>query len=209
MACESGKDRASKKDFRNNNEYTREDFSERDGDVGIIDVRPIYNGEVKEIEFSFELPSEDYGFADITFDSPIKASGKVTRRAAGRGGSEDFAELYLGVSADITAECARCLCEIPDTLEYTQVYSLTKSVNTDDSEEYICVKHGKLDLYETARDLFLLNVPTRFLCDEDCKGICYSCGKNLNEGECECSKKSAEEKKVDPRLAALLDIEIE
>jgi uncharacterized protein len=31
-----------------------------------------------------------------------------------------------------------------------------------------------------------LNLPVRFLCKEDCKGVCTKCGKNLNEGECEC-----------------------
>lgn len=222
MSVKSGKDTASKKDFKSNKSYKRngtdftdegvfdasETASRRDSEIGIIDVRPIYNGEVKEIEFSFDLPSEDYGFEDVVFDSPINVSGKVTRRATGRGGSEDFTELSLCVCADITAKCARCLCEIPDTLEYTQSYSLTKSANSEDGEEYICVKHGRLDLYETARSLFLLNLPMRFLCDEDCKGICFTCGKNLNEGDCDCES-DAEEKKVDPRLAALLDIEID
>ena len=36
------------------------------------------------------------------------------------------------------------------------------------------------------------------VCDEDCKGLCPKCGKNLNQGECGCVVKE-----VDPRLAVL------
>jgi uncharacterized protein len=43
-----------------------------------------------------------------------------------------------------------------------------------------------------------MEFPLRFLCKEDCKGLCQRCGKNLNEGECGC-----ETKEFDPRLAPL------
>lgn len=169
---------------------------------GIINVRPIFNGEVREIEFSFTLPEEDYGYDDITFDSPISVSGKVTRKATGKNGSEDYTELVLEVCADIRAECARCLEEITERLEYTKTYGLTKSTVSDDSEDYVSVENGSINVLENARSLFLLNLPMRFLCDEDCKGICFECGKNLNDGPCGCEDK----KEVDPRLAALLDL---
>ena len=37
----------------------------------------------------------------------------------------------------------------------------------------------------------------KHLCSEDCKGLCPTCGKDLNEGPCGCGKE------VDPRLAVL------
>mgnify|MGYP001091754997 FL=1 len=55
-----------------------------------------------------------------------------------------------------------------------------------------------LDLEELARTDILLELPTKVLCSEDCKGLCSQCGKNLNEGECSCEKKQ-----IDPRLAIL------
>ena len=167
---------------------------------GVIDVRPIYNGEKDEIIFSFVIPEEECGLDDITFDSPLVASGRVSRRAAGRAGSEDYVELELNVSADITAQCARCLEDVKERLEFSRVYGLTKTEVSEDSEEYISVKGGELDVSETARAMFLLNVPMRFLCSDDCKGLCFGCGKNLNYGKCDCT----EEKEIDPRMAALL-----
>jgi len=44
----------------------------------------------------------------------------------------------------------------------------------------------------------MLSVPMKPLCREECKGICSSCGTDLNAGPCECKKQE-----VDPRLAPL------
>ncbi len=38
------------------------------------------------------------------------------------------------------------------------------------------------------RDELLLDHPIRILCQPDCKGLCLSCGANLNEGPCGCQK---------------------
>lgn len=39
----------------------------------------------------------------------------------------------------------------------------------------------------------LVEIPIRSLCVEDCKGLCSSCGKNLNDGPCACRRKGAAE----------------
>ena len=46
-----------------------------------------------------------------------------------------------------------------------------------------------------------MNVEGKYLCSEDCKGLCSTCGADLNEGECGCSKGN-----IDPRWSQLLDI---
>ena len=38
------------------------------------------------------------------------------------------------------------------------------------------------------RDEILLDHPIRILCRPDCKGLCLSCGSNLNEEACDCTK---------------------
>ena len=35
---------------------------------------------------------------------------------------------------------------------------------------------------------FVLGMDSQLLCSPDCKGICFRCGKNLNEGPCGCRK---------------------
>ena len=56
----------------------------------------------------------------------------------------------------------------------------------------------RIDLDEIVREQILLALPTRQLCAEDCKGLCPSCGANLNEKACGC-----EQQQTDPRWSAL------
>ena len=54
-----------------------------------------------------------------------------------------------------------------------------------------------VDVEDILRTLFVLGMETKFLCRPDCKGLCPTCGKNLNEGPCNCKKE------MDPRMAVL------
>ena len=57
-----------------------------------------------------------------------------------------------------------------------------------------------LDLKEVAENSIYLELPFKKLCNEDCKGLCQSCGVNLNNETCSC-----EDLDIDPRLAGLKD----
>jgi uncharacterized protein len=46
----------------------------------------------------------------------------------------------------------------------------------------------------------VLSLPLRYECKDGCKGLCPDCGKNLNEGDCGCTKET------DPRLEKLMTI---
>lgn len=69
---------------------------------------------------------------------------------------------------------------------------------SESDEDYIETPDYKLELDEVVKTDIILELPAKFLCSEDCKGLCMKCGKNLNEGDCGCDKGS-----VDPRLEIL------
>ncbi|HKX12439.1 MAG TPA: DUF177 domain-containing protein [bacterium] len=47
--------------------------------------------------------------------------------------------------------------------------------------------HGEeINLGEILGEEITLALPMRFLCREDCRGLCPRCGKNLNQGDCGC-----------------------
>ena len=72
---------------------------------------------------------------------------------------------------------------------------------TADEEPY----SGKtIDLAPALREQILLAVPPSPLCDEACKGLCPTCGRDLNAGDCGCEKTT-----LDPRWAALKSIQLE
>ena len=68
---------------------------------------------------------------------------------------------------------------------------------------YLHPETDKIDLAKDIRDYAILAVPMKKLCSEDCKGLCPKCGKNLNDGTCDCH-----EEKMDPRWEPLQKLKI-
>lgn len=61
-----------------------------------------------------------------------------------------------------------------------------------------------IDLDPIVREQVLLALPVTVLCREDCRGLCPTCGQDLNEKDCGHSEK----KEIDVRLAKLKDIKL-
>ena len=54
-----------------------------------------------------------------------------------------------------------------------------------------------IDLDDILTTAVVLNMDSKLLCSEDCKGLCPKCGADLNLGPCDCKPE------MDPRLAVL------
>ena len=74
-------------------------------------------------------------------------------------------------------------------------------LGTLDDEHYT---NKTIDLAPAMREQVLLALPPSPLCDEECKGLCPKCGKDLNEGDCGCDRRIA-----DPRWAALKQVQLD
>lgn len=81
--------------------------------------------------------------------------------------------------------CDRCLEAVALPLEAT-IDTIVESTGAKDDS--ISLENGKIDLEKTAYDALCLEIPTKVLCSENCRGLCYNCGKNLNFEQCECDK---------------------
>lgn len=89
----------------------------------------------------------------------------------------------LTVECAIVGECARCL----DTAIYNFKESCEiKFVRFDAGEFDYVYKSGVIDLTDAVNDVILTNLPTQILCSENCKGLCTTCGSNLNKENCKC-----------------------
>ena len=101
------------------------------------------------------------------------------------------------IIAEFTAECARCNKEAPHIIKvsgekYIADKSDEKSPDSFESESddyYVTETAGVINISDFIREFLGLEVPLRYLCDEECKGLCPNCGKDLNDGECSCPKK--------------------
>src|SRR3954470_5911423 len=114
------------------------------------------------------------------------------------------------VTTKLQLECGRCLeaFDIPVDgafeLRYVPAPSATEGDERQVNEEDLTTafyKEDSIDLGELMHEQFVLALPMKPLCSEECQGLCATCGTNLNKGTCEC--KPVWE---DPRLAALREL---
>lgn len=75
------------------------------------------------------------------------------------------------------APCDRCLCEHD------------VDVTTDDVNHYVEIDDDPMiDLTGNIREDILIELPTKWLCAENCRGLCPTCGQNLNTTPCQCHR---------------------
>lgn len=108
---------------------------------------------------------------------------------------------------EIEVTCSRCLRSCPLALklvieeEYyptTDVLTGVKLSLPDQAEYFTIDEHHILDLTEAIRQYVVLAVPMKPLCQENCAGLCPTCGHNLNLGPCNCLQQE-----IDPRWSKL------
>lgn len=146
-------------------------------------------GAVLPFEFQLDLSDlEFYGERPIA--RPVAVKGQV-RNMAGA--------LVLTATAHTTLSlvCDRCAkrFEREKTVEYETL--LADEPEEEDEGDLIPLDGDELDVGKLMTDTFILEMDTKNLCSEDCKGLCPGCGVDLNVEPCRC------EKEVDPRLAGL------
>ena len=163
----------------------------------LLDLNPIFKGDTKNIDFSFTFEPENLD-SDIVFDAPVAVSGRVFEKASGYTRSESLVMAQINLSGKYKTYCARCLEELDRTVDFSAEYSVATSLQNEEGEGMILAPSGILDIGECADGLFFMELPSKHLCSDDCKGLCQGCGNNLNREKCTCSGKN-----IDPRLAVL------
>lgn len=98
-------------------------------------------------------------------------------------------------SFEVTVElqCRRCLKFFPYKLvsEIDEIYTTKKGeilpkklLNRDELSTFL-FNGEEINIKEAMRQNIIVSIPPYPLCNENCKGLCPICGKNLNEGVCE------------------------
>ena len=84
------------------------------------------------------------------------------------------------VRTTVAAECGRCLEPVTDTVD-TDVQELFVYDAADAGEGEPVLDGDFLDLEATLRDAVVLGLPLNPVCDDDCSGLCATCGVRLDE----------------------------
>lgn len=146
---------------------------------------------------SFDIDQPQEKLAEDLFVQFVQGTVEFTRTNRGI-----FGEGPL--HSQVQLECARCLETFsqPISFHLEAQFGLPPIEPQEGTIFPIGVK-GILDLTDALREQILLALPMRPLCRPDCRGLglCIECGKNLNEGACDCVQEI-----VDPRLVGLKEL---
>jgi len=94
--------------------------------------------------------------------------------------------------------CDRCLdsfmwqMDKKYSMMYIQGDRSTFDIKKDEEIQVLSADTNYIDLDEDVRQYILLTVPQKLLCNEDCLGICPTCGVNKNSKSCTCDTKGTD-----------------
>lgn len=148
-------------------------------------------GGVVPFETSLDLSQMEFG-GSCPLAEPVHAVGQV-RNTAG----------VLVMTGELTTRlhgvCDRCAKAFEKELNIPLEAVLVKDSETDDFENpwTFELDGDQADLDEILTTAVVLNMDSKLLCSEECKGLCSRCGADLNLGPCNCKPE------LDPRMAVL------
>ncbi len=113
------------------------------------------------------------------------------------------------IRTGIAGRCARCLEDYRFDIDEPFRFVVTprdgvSSLGQDEDVEVSAYQGEEVDLAPLVCEQVLLSLPTMPLCDENCSGLCPSCGTNLNRARCACTKDEG-----DPRLAIFRTLRVD
>ena len=157
----------------------------------VLDISALLSGEKHRLEFEYplymQINAEDHSInlSGVEFPKACNVRGYVTDNVG-------YMRLSLAVTLPYKTVCARCAKpvhgEFSMNFERTVVPEGAIENPEEKEDDYAVAVNGKLDIDEQLIEILGIEFPPRILCKEDCRGLCQRCGKDLNEGDCGCSK---------------------
>lgn len=148
-----------------------------------------------DIDGDVMLSDTDFLGEMYHFSNPLNVKGCI---------SNNGKSLILKTKCDgsMITQCARCMKDIEVPVSFNMDENLVQdNGETFEDDDVILFHDTEIDIDDIAANNFLMNVEGKYLCSEDCKGLCVQCGADLNEGDCGCGHDA-----IDPRWASLIDI---
>src|SRR5688572_21042322 len=141
--------------------------------------------EAKAAVVDAQMSADDpvWQVTDAKPSGPLHVKGRLSAAGSGR------FYWHGQVEGNIVIRCRRCLADAAVHVqdESHVIFAESGSDETDDPDvQVLDERSNQIDLRPTVREQWLLNVPSYAVCREECKGICPTCGKDLNEGPCDC-----------------------
>lgn len=151
-------------------------------------IRKMINSKKEYLVFETDVLLQES--EDIQFLEPVKLDS--TLNFVG-----DILSLDGRITTRLRLSCSRCLKEFDTDIDVEIHERFSSNLNNKD-DEINFIEGDVIDINNIIENNIEMALPIKKLCNEDCKGLCYHCGINLNLSNCECEKGN-----VDPRLKKL------
>jgi uncharacterized protein len=152
-----------------------------------------------------EVTAEELGLTadDALLPGPLAVSLDLTN-------IEGLVTVTGVLEGTIVRECVRCLKEYEDPLAFSVRAAfiqepksaprhpkridprraraeITEAEPEEEPDDQYHYQGNQLELAPMLREHVILSAPMQPICSDDCLGLCAQCGKNLNEGPCQCA----------------------
>ena len=135
------------------------------------------------LPFECEMESSRLNFPSITgFTSPLRAEG-IVKNGAGA------LSLIGSITAEMTCMCDLCMKEFASTKFQELDIHLAAELEDEENDSIFLLDGNLLDVSEVLETCFILEMESKFLCSEDCAGLCEYCGHRQQRQELYASGK--------------------
>lgn len=114
---------------------------------------------------------------------------------------QDRVLLEGNLEATLCCACDRCLVayQLPLRSNFRVDFELQQHApELDLPADHLCgpsemdvivLEEPVLNIFEILKQQMYLAMPMKYLCREDCRGLCKQCGADLNQSACDCDRK--------------------
>ncbi len=152
------------------------------------------------LDLDITLPVDDIDLSNVngSLETDVEYKGSVHRFSTGC--------IVSGtVRSAWKLPCARCLETFSFPVSEEFRIFLTRELTEDEDEEIDMdvseLLSDEINLIHILREQLILQIPMKPICSQSCRGLCSSCGNNLNSEDCNCDTTS-----IDPRLKKLKEL---
>ncbi len=134
----------------------------------------------KDINFDVEFPLDNDLIEDRNYQflTPVTVKGTMNYQ-------NDKLDIDAKVNFKLLVVCDNCGESFEKDIQFDLSEKFLEQYESHTEEDYL-IKQVCVEIDKPVTDNLLLNIPTKMLCKDDCKGLCAVCGKNKNFSTCNC-----------------------
>lgn len=140
-------------------------------------------GRHKNIDYTFEMNPFEFEGDIIKPVSSCSVQGDISSK-------DNILLLNINIKLNLEMNCSRCLDTFIYPIDIDIEERFTNDSNSED--EAIIVIDDVLDINEVVETSIISTLPIKRVCKTNCKGLCQTCGCNLNHGSCTCDKEDVD-----------------